>query len=417
MMPPTLWLNRLTQARWFGSKGLTVQTLNLQPLDWYVSEGEVWVRSELAEVALAESTETYHLLVGYLPLGSAEAEALVGQVDLPGRGWVDIVDAPYSPQAMSALLQALAKREIAGLTWFDTLPDPASPTEVFTGEQSNTTVKVGEEVLFKIFRKPSKGPNLEAQMLAALAGSPIVPRLIGTLSSPDRGWDLGLFSARIDQAEDGWNFATAARAADRPINDEMNGLGRALRQLHNQLAEVFGTWLVDSQVISHQILARIDKACAELPELQSLSQLLRPNLDLTAVAVPIQRIHGDFHLGQALISPTGWTIIDFEGEPAKTPQERVTPDSVWRDLAGLSRSLDYAWRSAKPSGGVKREWLAEARSAFLAGYLGTQPLQRELLTAYEIDKAIYEFVYEARNRPAWVDIPRQALLEIVLGSN
>ena len=140
-------------------------------------------------------------------------------------------------------------------------------------------------------------------------------------------------------------------------------------------------------------------------------------------AVEVQQVHGDLHLGQTLRTVKGWKIVDFEGEPAKPLAERLKPDSVWRDVAGMLRSFDYAPRVVAMTG-----WRRRRRRGRAAGLPGvrvgrTQPrrvprrLRREarrgarrrrradLLDAYLADKVVYEAVYEARNRPAWLAIP------------
>ena len=425
MPTPHFWRDHLTRARWFQGKGLPWKGMSIEALPWYTTGSDVWVRSELAEVRAGDTAGTYHLLVGYLPEGRGEPDALIARMDLPGRGVVDVVDAPHSPQAMAALMTALTEDDPSvpqpggppSVRWVGPPPGPALPTQVFSGEQSNTTVAVGEHVLFKIFRKLSPGPNLESEVMSALEGSPIVPRLIGTLSTPGRGYDLGIFSQRILHARDGWTYCVEACGADQSIADQMRDLGRTLRILHEDLRSVFPTGVVDSSVISATMLDRLDTACAQVPELAQMRNSLRAILDLPPCDVQIQRVHGDFHLGQALISPTGWTIIDFEGEPLKTPEERAAPDSVWRDVAGLVRSLDYA-RSTHPdsrSNNAER-WYTQARGAFLDGYLDGAALPDRLLTAYEVDKAIYELVYELRNRPTWAGIPRHAIREAIAES-
>ena len=126
-----------------------------------------------------------------------------------------------------------------------------------------------------------------------------------------------------------------------------------------------------------------------------------------------QRVHGDFHLGQTLHTPKGWKIIDFEGEPAKTMAERPAPDCVWRDIAGMLRSFDYA--AASVPGPASSAWAAECRAAVLARLRGRRSWERveaNLLRAYEADKAIYEVVYEMRNRPDWVGIPLGAVADL-----
>ena len=138
-------------------------------------------------------------------------------------------------------------------------------------------------------------------------------------------------------------------------------------------------------------------------------------------------MHGDLHLGQTLRTSVGWKLVDFEGEPAKPLAERVLPDSPWRDVAGMLRSFDYAARSVEKDFAHvdndqseqlafrSTEWAARNREAFLSGYLGGRRLSAEesaLVAAYEADKAIYEVGYEARNRPAWIEIPLAALANL-----
>ena len=408
-----LWRTHLVHARWFQGKGLPVSDLTIDPLPWYTAAGDVWVRSEVARVQVGDACDTYHLLVGYLPIGKGEPDALVGRTELAGRGLCDVVDAPRSHRAMAAFLGAITNHDAPGVTWLEAPPAPDAPTKVFAGEQSNTTVRIGDGILFKMFRRLHSGRNIEALMMSALSHSTITPDLIGTLSSQDGAFDLGLFTQRIRGAIDGWTHCVEAYRDGRPVDAEMAALGATLRRLHGQLADVFGTSVVPGRTIAVQMLDRLDAACEQVADLNGLKASLSATLSLDDSPIGIQRVHGDFHLGQTLWSPSGWTIIDFEGEPLNSPEQRAAPDAVWRDVAGLLRSLDYACNAhpRPPDDEKGRGWYRDARQAFLEGYLGDTSVAPATLTAYEVDKAIYELVYETRNRPTWARIPWTAIMD------
>lgn len=412
MSTATAWEDYLRQARWFGGKGLGARIASLSPLPWYTADG-AWpaVRSEIAEIAYTDGrTEYYQLLVAYLPAGTAPAGLPVTTTVLPGLGEVDVVDAPRHAPAIAAMVAALRTSPPDGMAWSDADEvDPAAPMRLFTGEQSNTTVMIGDHTLLKLFRKLEAGRNLDAEVLGALSGSGITPDLYGVLAAG--GYDLAMFCQRILGVTDGWVFATEACATGRDISTECRQLGTELRELHARLADAFGTATRPGADLSADMTRRFAEAAEQVHELDGYrhaAQLLFSAPGTTQL--PTQRVHGDFHLGQVLHRDGGdgpaWVIIDFEGEPLKSLAERRAFDSVWRDVAGLLRSIDYA-RSAHPDpeGHAARQWCAAARDAFLDGYSGTHRAEPALLRAYELDKAVYEVVYEVRNRPNWAHIP------------
>ena len=128
------------------------------------------------------------------------------------------------------------------------------------------------------------------------------------------------------------------------------------------------------------------------------------------------RTHGDYHLGQTMLTGRGWVILDFEGEPARSLPERRRKRSPLRDVAGMLRSFAYAASAAEQQNGVPAPegWEERARQSFLDGYFGSvdsmllphgQEAAGKLLSIFELEKAVYELRYELNNRPDWVSIP------------
>jgi maltose alpha-D-glucosyltransferase/alpha-amylase len=148
------------------------------------------------------------------------------------------------------------------------------------------------------------------------------------------------------------------------------------------------------------------------------------------------RIHGDYHLGQVLRTKSDFVILDFEGEPAKSLEERRSKQSPLKDVAGMLRSFSYAafaslsrYTTRRPQDAEKLEpwarlWEQSVVSEFLRAYrestsgssiLPAEPKEfQALLQAFVLDKALYELVYELNNRPGWVRIPLNGIVSLML---
>ncbi len=315
---------------------------------------------------------------------------------------------------------------------------------VLSGEQSNTSVicdtEAGEQVIVKVFRVLHHGdnPDVTTQLALSAAGSTRVPAVYGALrrSWPDTGRPDGTATGHLAVAQeflpgtrDAWRVALDDARAGVAFADDATRLGAALAEVHRTLAEVLPTTPAtddrrrDALATMH---ARLAAAEREAPAVAEHADAVRAVYARAAEASwpDLQRVHGDLHLGQVLAVPgeRGWVFLDFEGEPLRPLTERSVPDVPLRDVAGMLRSFDYvAGALARDADPVDTgDWAHEARSAFLTGYEqgagGDLRAHREVLDAFELDKAVYEVVYESRNRPDWVDIPLTAVARLAARS-
>jgi trehalose synthase-fused probable maltokinase len=135
------------------------------------------------------------------------------------------------------------------------------------------------------------------------------------------------------------------------------------------------------------------------------------------------RTHGDYHLGQVLLSGDRWIVVDFEGEPSRTLAQRRQKRSPLRDVAGMLRSFAYVASAVPLQGGsLPDDWEERARTSFLGGYLRTvdrgllpagEELIAKLLSIFELEKSLYELRYELDNRPEWVEIPVRSIARLL----
>jgi maltokinase len=442
------WIPR---QRWFGAKGRAVGSVSVvatTPLPVDDSGGVLDVDHVVVEVTFADGGPAAHfqVLAASRAGGGNEFEhAAIGVV-----GGRLVYDGLWDPAVSGWLLRAIREGRAVGDLRFVPEPGieipPAPPGRVLGVEQSNTSVVFGEKSILKLFRRVAAGgnPDLELHRALRAVGGTEVATLQGAVEGVlhGRGAVLGMLQDYASNSAEGWAMALASvrdllaeadLRADEVGGDfaaEANRLGQTIAVLHSDLVRALGTAERDPGEIAAAMRARLAVAAADVPALQPHVAAIRAvHDDLAALPAPLpaQRVHGDLHLGQVLRTPLGWLVIDFEGEPATPLELRMRPDSPLRDVAGMLRSFDYAanhqlletdepepdqqrvWRSA--------EWADRNRSAFLDGYAartGSDPRTHELvLRAYELDKAVYEVVYETRNRPTWAPIPLRSIARLL----
>ncbi|WP_308259385.1 maltokinase N-terminal cap-like domain-containing protein [Pseudonocardia sp. H11422] len=454
------WLPR---QRWFAAKGREVRSVEVAASTPLIGGGDGdGGRDDLLldhTVLAVEFTDGgpvqhYQLLVARRPDGRTELDHVT-------IGWIDgriAYDGLWDHQVSDWLLDAIR----AGLTVSGEhgdvrfVPEPGAEIpegvsgRVLGVEQSNTSVAYGEKAIFKLFRRiaPGINPDLELHRALRSVGSDQVAALQGAVEGTLDGEpvSLGMLQDFAANSANGWSMALASvrdLLAEADLRaDEVGGdlagesfrLGETVALVHDELARALGTSECDPAELAAGMTARLVSAGAEVPQLADYIDRIRVTYDALAASgtpVPAQRIHGDLHLGQTLRTPLGWLLIDFEGEPAKPLEQRVQPDSALRDVAGMLRSFDYAafhqvsgWEPGDFSDPDQEsqlawranEWSARNRSAFCDGYAkraGTDPRAHGVvLRAFELDKAVYEVLYETRSRPSWVPIPLASIARI-----
>jgi maltokinase len=434
----------LPGQRWFAGKGAPIDRLAIDA-DTVLVDGDPALRHLIVAVSQTGGTDRYQLLAGLRTAIPDRLEHAVigpaGDAGELGPGWT-VYDALHDPQLTRRLLQAMAGGETIGQLSFaaepDAVIDAGLDSLVLTGEQSNTSMIFGEEAILKVFRRPHPGPNPDLEIPRALhrAGSPHVAPPLGWMQTILDGTPtvLAILSAYLRAATDGWLLAatsvrdlyasddTRAAEAGGDFAAEAHRLGEATAEVHRALAEAFGTAELPPSAygdLAAQMQDRLSAAVAAVPELARYAALLADAFtELAGIdePLPVQRIHGDYHLGQVIRTQAGWVLLDFEGEPVVPLAQRSARAPALRDVAGMLRSLDYAARHQLPghadqerAHAAARDWVSRNQAAFCAGYAqagGTDPGKHAvLLRALTLDKAVYEVMYEASHRPSWLSIP------------
>ena len=404
--------------------------------------------------------------------GAREGTLLDAAADASFIGF--ILDQLRRPQVLEWEGRRIEFRSTGELA--DGVPAALDEIRAVDAEQSNTTALVGNRYVVKLFRRIEPGINPEIELgryLTETVHFPNTPALLGTAELEENGSRAAVAVVHrfVENQGDAWAVTNAyldrfveeqrlltAEAAGH--SDEqaaylhrIEHVGQRVAELQLALAgredvvdfapEPISTadirrWTeslreravhtLDHLARRRSDLADTDRQLAEkvLSTRESLASLLHELLPDTLDAVKI-RHHGDFHLGQMLIAKDDVFIIDFEGEPRRSIEDRRQKAPAARDVAGLIRSIDYsaigalerALKSAPDDedkiARALEGWRASAVAAFLAGYRrsltnlrlwprSTQAADR-LLDFFLLEKAFYEIEYELAHRPDWLRVP------------
>jgi maltokinase len=421
----------VTRQRWYGAKSRVV--IHSEVLDTVVIR-QAEPQLTLALVELRYDTgahDIYQLLFS----GSDDATDIDGLAEDAGLAR-ELVSAMRS----SATLQGgQGVAEFKPAADFTALGRELGAARLISSEQSNSSVVFDETMILKVFRRLEPGINPELEMLRFLGehGFRNVPALGGwyEYSGGPLTATLGLLQEFVADGVDGWELALE-EIADAPERflDRLGRLGEVTAQLHTALGsdlndpafapeepsvESLGllTATVDEEIA--RVFLSLPDEDERLAPIAGRGEEVREQLRLLTHAGATGRVirtHGDYHLGQTLVSGNDWIVLDFEGEPARTLAERRRKRSPLRDVAGMLRSFAYAATAAEllHDADVPDDWEERARWRFLDSYLdtvdptllpvGNAAIER-LLAVFELEKAVYELRYELDNRPDWVRIP------------
>ncbi|MGW0689707.1 maltokinase N-terminal cap-like domain-containing protein [Streptomyces sp. NPDC002754] len=410
---------------------------------WYAGSGR-----PIAEVSTASATvltaECLHLLVRVkesadrdetyyqLILGAAVDPPprlwphVLGQVDGPDGRALVVYDAVHDRRIAALLLDRIRMGGAHGTLRFESLPrtsiSQGLTPRVLDVEQTNTSIVYGDRLILKLFRRIQQGvnPDLEVPIRLARWGYPWVPSPQAWFfaTAPFLG-TLGMVQPFLTGATDGWTLALNSASTQGDFIEQAASLGRTTGELHAALAQAFPTTKPVGRHLpclaaemAHRLKRTVDTVPALRPHASAIQQIFA-NAAAAPSELSLQRIHGDYHLGQVLWADGNWHVVDFEGEPSQPLLERRSDRSPMRDIVGMLRSFDYA---AHMGDTPRPQWADRCRAAFCAGYSGAGGFEPTgvpaLLRAYEADRAVYEVLYEATHRPDWITVPLKAVARL-----
>jgi len=395
--------------------------------DWVIEQR--WFASKAREVASVNVLEEIELSEApALDLEIVEARFQAGTHELYQL-------LPGEPEGMRVLADLLGEEAtVRGVSFHGGLT-PTGHIRSMGAEQSNSSIVFGEEQVLKIFRRIEPGENPELEMLRFLSmrGFENVAKLTGWYEYSGELMDatLGILQEFVPESRDGWQLAL-----DDPqgLLARIPELGVATARMHNILASDASDVAFAPEEPSEEALSlltatideQIERGFLDLPQddervapIAGRGEEVRDRLQMLShvgVGGRLIRHHGDYHLGQTMLTDERWVILDFEGEPARSLLDRRRKRSPLRDVAGMLRSFAYAASASELLRGLPAPggWEDQARAAYLDAYLDTiepflLPAGRsaieKLLAIFELEKAIYELHYELNNRPDWVRIP------------
>jgi maltose alpha-D-glucosyltransferase / alpha-amylase len=457
------------QRRWFGAKDEQLRSIRLAGVAPMAGVEDLLLA--MIEVETERGTSSYTLPLGIAwegehsgPFAPNLALARVRRGRRVGL-LTDGFAVPAFADAVVAGLQSGAAVETGNgtLEWRsgeELIPCDGLEPEWIAAEQSNSTLILGRRAVVKLLRRIQPGIHPEAEMTRYLRdhGFAYVPPFFGELvrtASDGMPHTLMIAQGFVYNQGDGWQWTldmlsrlsaeTGDNATDFENYDSFaSTLGLRLAQMHSLLAQPSNdpafaperTGEEEADALRLRVRGEVETAfelahragAAEAEALLARRDALLAAVDRLArgsVGTNRTRIHGDLHLGQVLVTGSDVMVIDFEGEPAKSLEERRAKDDPMRDVAGVVRSLDYAAAvvarnlpaaaetEQERANRVFDEFREQAVAAFLGGYAEVTGVEAgELLDLYLIEKAAYEVRYEAANRPDWIGVPLAGLARI-----
>jgi trehalose synthase-fused probable maltokinase len=457
----------LPQQRWFGDKSSVITGVELVHAAVERVES-AWSVEAIVEVRFERGRSARY----FVPLwiddpGDAPGIATIRTME----GELSVTDALQSNEYRMRLAGELLNGQGAvrdSFVWSSTTavaslpPIDRSRSRVSGAQQSNSSVVFDDAVMLKIYRRLSPGVNPEIELgrfLTAKSAFRSAPAMLGSWTWAQGAETISLAVAHrfAPNSKDAWTFFREEIL--RGNLDDVSAaaeLGTIVAKLHlafetardnpdltpERVDEIDAAqWTVAlqetlAQVESAMRSTETDPGNRELVEtfLTLVPQLAAQTMGFDRLVGRSKiRVHGDLHLGQILVTPEReFLILDFEGEPRRPIAERRVKTSPVKDVAGMLRSFSYA------RGAVEREedpaaipgpadlirWERGVRRAFLDSYLVTSRQSqakylpasiddvRQAIAAWELDKALYEILYELDNRPDWLAIPLSGTLKL-----